>query len=790
MVGGGSAAASVWARADLRRRWQSLVLLGVLAGATAGFAMASLAGARRTETALPRLRARTDAPSAIVFASQSGVFNPDFGRLRARPEVADLAVWDLVFGNLNGQPGGVLFASDDGRWGRDVNRPVLVAGRMWDPNAPGEVVVDEIQAKQGAPIGSTFRLDLIGPDIQDLVTNNVNGPSVTLKVVGIVRDVRQFLFATTGQAFLGPGFVSRYRGHAAIHPNADVVLRTTGASSVAALRRDVNDIIGPGTPVLDLHAVERRVNTTIAVEHAALLLLAAAIAVAGGLLVTQALVRSAAIVGDDALVLRSIGLTRGDVAAAAGLSHAVSAGAAAASAFATAWLASRWFPVGLGRRLDPNVGAHVDWTVIGPGVVLTVALILAGTCLVAWRAGRLSRGNARWPQRSLAGRIRRRTPLAVGLGATMAFERGRGRTATPVGPALVAAVVGVLGVIGALTISNGLRDALAHPERAGVTWDLTIVPPSTAATDTGVRPEFVAAVRNGMHGAVVAIDRQLVPIGGVGVPTFAIRQVDRVRQAAIGFQLVEGRAPLIDGEVVLGPATARSLHARVGDTVKIGDQQLPARVVGEGLFPSDVHAEFDEGAWLTAARLDAVVPPDAHGRFLAVRAISRKDVPATAAGLRRALPSDTDVSPAEVPVELGNLRNVRRLPVLLAGFLALLAIAAVSHVLVTSSRRRRHDFAIMRALGLERRGARLAVSSQGSAIGIVGLVFGVPIGVAAGRAIWRLVTQRVPLADVAPFALAAVVLIVPITAVVVNALAVWPGRRVVRLPPAEALRTE
>jgi ABC-type lipoprotein release transport system permease subunit len=130
------------------------------------------------------------------------------------------------------------------------------------------------------------------------------------------------------------------------------------------------------------------------------------------------------------------------------------------------------------------------------------------------------------------------------------------------------------------------------------------------------------------------------------------------------------------------------------------------------------------------------------------------------------------------------------LPVLLAGFLALLAIAAVSHVLVTSSRRRRHDFAIMRALGLERRGARLAVSSQGSAIGIVGLLFGVPIGVAAGRAIWRLVTQRVPLADVAPFALAAVVLIVPITAVVVNALAVWPGRRVVRLPPAEALRTE
>src|SRR5437588_9398457 len=126
MVGRGTAVAAVWARRDLRRRWRSLVVLGVLAGATSGFAMASFAGARRTATALPRLEHRTHAPSALVFASQSGVFDPDITKLRARPEVADLAVWDLVFGNLNGEPGAVLFASDDGRWGRDVNRPVLI----------------------------------------------------------------------------------------------------------------------------------------------------------------------------------------------------------------------------------------------------------------------------------------------------------------------------------------------------------------------------------------------------------------------------------------------------------------------------------------------------------------------------------------------------------------------------------------------------------------------------------------------------------------------------------------
>jgi ABC-type lipoprotein release transport system permease subunit len=416
--------------------------------------------------------------------------------------------------------------------------------------------------------------------------------------------------------------------------------------------------------------------------------------------------------------------------------------------------------------------------------------MLAGTLFVAWRTSSRDAGASVWPPRPLATRIRRRAPLVIGLGATMAIERGRGRTSTPVGPALVGAVVGVLGVISALTIGHALRDALAHPERAGVTWDLTVTPPPDAYTPTGVTAAFVGATKRGSDGAIAVIDRQLVAIGGVGVPTFTIRPAEAPASAPIGFQLVKGRAPRTDREVVIGPATAHALHAGVGDTIKLGDQQTAARVVGEGLFPSDVHAEFDEGAWVTPGRLDRLVPPDSHGRVLAVRLPSPRTQATAISRLSHALPPGSDVSPAEVPVELANLRNVRTLPFLLAAFLALLAIAAVSHVLVSSSRRRRHDFAILRALGLERRGTRLVVQSQASAIGIVGLVIGVPIGIAAGRALWRLVAARVPLADVPPFALAAVVLIVPITAIVVNALAVWPGRRAVRLPPSEVLRSE
>ncbi len=42
-----------WARAELRARWRSWVVLGLLTGATAGLVTAGVAGARRTEDALP-----------------------------------------------------------------------------------------------------------------------------------------------------------------------------------------------------------------------------------------------------------------------------------------------------------------------------------------------------------------------------------------------------------------------------------------------------------------------------------------------------------------------------------------------------------------------------------------------------------------------------------------------------------------------------------------------------------------------------------------------------------------
>src|SRR5690349_4520570 len=139
----------MWARKDRRTRWRGLLVLTLVAALTAGLALASFAGARRTHTAFERLRVHTRGADAIVFPSQVGDYHPDWSPLRRRPEVASLARWFLLFGVSPGEAEETtLFGSVDGAWGTTIDRPVVVRGRMYDPRAADELVVDEDAAKQ------------------------------------------------------------------------------------------------------------------------------------------------------------------------------------------------------------------------------------------------------------------------------------------------------------------------------------------------------------------------------------------------------------------------------------------------------------------------------------------------------------------------------------------------------------------------------------------------------------------------------------------------------------------
>lgn len=776
-------------------------MLGVIAGLTAGLAMAAVAGARRTATALPRLSTETNSAHAVVFPSQVGVYAADWGPLEAKPYITGLARWNLVFGTFeagsnlgfgaadDGAEVGLLFPPSDDEWLGAVDRPIVVEGRMFHPAAADEVVVDE---HAGLAVGDTFTFTPFGPDQIDLEGAPPDGPELSLRVVGVIRFTSQFLFQDDGFILPSPGMLERYGDRMAPAENAHVRLGNP-ATDVARLQRDANDLLAPGTPILDFGAAARRVETTVAFEETALLVLAGLVTLAGVVFVGQALGRSVAVLDDSREALRALGFTRADLTAAAVLPHVVVAAVGGVVAMVLAVALSPRFPIGFAGRVDPDRAIHADWIVLGPGVVLTAALLVGGSTALGWAGGRRrpSTRERLGPARSLQA-LRRALPPPLAIGVSAAFDPGRGPTRVPARPALVGAIAAVLGLAAVFTVDRGLTDARTHPERVGVTWQALVVPGFSQVGEDGIDDGFVQRVlaEPGVDEAS-EIARAVVDVDDVGVQTFAIDQVS----GGIGLVALSGRPPRGDGEAAIGPVTAARLEVGLGDTVEIGPNRVPVRIVGEALFPSGPHAGFTEGVWISPATFATAVgsfdEEEGIERWVAVGFTAETDAEEAIGRLGEALAGDVvSVDPAEIPPELANLTTVAALPVVLGVFLALLAVSTLAHGLVTTVRRRRHHFGVLRALGFTRPMTRAVVASHSTAVGVAGLALGIPLGLTLGRLGWAWVAEEVPLQYVSPVAASIVVILVPAALATANIVGTAPAWWASRLRPAEVLRSE
>src|SRR5262245_15901654 len=72
-------------RAELRRRWGSLLVVTLLVALAGGVTLAAVAGARRTETSFDRFQDATLSHDVLVFAE--GIERRDVTKLRSLPGV-------------------------------------------------------------------------------------------------------------------------------------------------------------------------------------------------------------------------------------------------------------------------------------------------------------------------------------------------------------------------------------------------------------------------------------------------------------------------------------------------------------------------------------------------------------------------------------------------------------------------------------------------------------------------------------------------------------------------------
>jgi hypothetical protein len=259
--------------------------------------------------------------------------------------------------------------------------------------------------------------------------------------------------------------------------------------------------------------------------------------------------------------------------------------------------------------------------------------------------------------------------------------------------------------------------------------------------------------------------------------------------------------PSSASEIVLGTGTAAGLHARVGSTIRLkgGTATESMTVTGLGFVPAGPHNDYPNGAWLTPAGYSRLFK-GAHFAFkfhlALVQVAAGTSVTAAAAQLNGAAVGVAGggaghlFTPPEPLSQVQEVKDVSVLPLALSAFLALLAVGAIGHALAVAVNRRRHELAVLRALGLTRFQSRMVVVTHASLLGVIGLALGIPLGIALGRGIWHVAADFTPLAYHPPAADLALLLIIPATLLAANLLALWPGHRAAGLRPGHILRTE
>jgi ABC-type lipoprotein release transport system permease subunit len=817
-------------RTELRSRWRGWAAVAVLIGVAGGVVLTTAAGARRTDTAYARYLQHSHAADVLVSPSNRGL--PDYYPALAKlPSVATLGAGVGLEGfvhNAKAPPGAPasealgagfqILAAADTRVAATVDKPKITAGRMFRRDRPDEAVADHALAKAlHLHVGSLVHA-VVAPTSAS-GTDVSKARPVTLKVVGLVvaRDniVAVNALASSPTLMTTPAFLAQFKDDYETYTAFDgAFVRLKPGASRAAFSQKAQEL-APQFPetgadqgpvfVADEHAQAAAVEHAIRPQATALALFSLLAALSALFVVGQILSRQLFVASGDNETLQALGMGRGQLLALGLAEASIVAFAGAVVAVLVAIAASPYMPIGPARIAEPNPGISANWAVLGVGLLAIVILLVARVAWPAWRyAGTQSADEgvgAVRPSRLVEEATRAGAPASAAVGIRLALEPGRGRTAVPVRSALVGTILAVAAVAAAFTFGTNLVRLVRTPKLYGQTWNLAVdtqfgrLPPDDST-------KFLQA-QKGVAGWTFG-DHANFTINGKNVAAIGLSPG---RGPELWPGITQGRAPLAPDEIVLGAKTLSAAHRRVGQTIAVtpqgSDQPLTMHIVGRAVFPFFGQGSFNptglgDGAAIQDPPRDATPDDPAGYNFALVRMVpgaGASDVARFRTNLENAegvCPQDQvcGVETAKRPVDILNYTRIQTTPLALAGLLALLAVATVAHLLVTSIRRRRRDLAVLKTMGFVRRQVSAAVAWQATTLVVLALAVGLPLGAAAGRWVWQVFAERIGIAPDPRIPLVTLLLFIPVAVAVANALAAGPGWIAGRLKPAPVLRSE
>ena len=795
-------------RAGLRHRWRSWLALSLLVALVVGLVLAGAQTARRTATAFPRFE-QAHGYDGLFYATQ-----PVPGAASLPGVRSMTAVGSIISGapqcrcgrvNTNNFNVNEVAAADLGHMVK------LVSGRLPNQSDPSEILASTNLEPYGIHVGTVLRLPLAARSQRAAVLSFANltprGPVATVHVVGLSVSEAEFSSASsqtpydlyTSRAFdreFNTRSVELYeyffelRGGVASLPQFEAAAQARGALSVS-----------------DLDALSNSITTSIDPQAVGWWILTGLAALVGLVVLAQALARQAAFDAEDNPSLAAVGATRRQLflfTMARTLALAV-VGACGAVVFALSL--SVFVPVGEARLADPNPGFAFDAPLLVGGALAAVGVVVLLGVWPALRAARTrsARDRRRVPRASqtMAVLTTIGAPPTALIGVRSALERGRGDNAVPVSSALVGAVLAVAVLCGTAVFGASLSYLTDTPSQYGQGFDAWFTLNATGEyAQTG---QLLASLERPGVASITAGVSGIARINGSVVDALAGQSV----RGPFTIPPTAGHMPTSDNQVVLGAKTMREVGARLGGTVRAA---LPTaaggiapmhtfRVVGTAVLPPDFNnqglgtgAIFSMGA-LTGATCGAgadqsclVSTVVTHSGSFLVHVAKGTSGRAALAALSGEYPSL--VNYPYPPTDLVNFGRAVNFPLIFGLIVVVFGVATLLHLLLTSLSRRRREMGLLRSLGFVRRQIALSVSWQTTTVACVGLLVGIPLGIAAGRAVWGEFADNLGVGTQPVVTASEIALLAFGTLLVANLLAVLPALLAARARPAALLRTE